>query len=98
MVSTTFATSSSNKILFFPKKIKISIFGGIPKFLKLIVFRQILIEFGFRQFWANSAAMVGADSMRSCENKKQKRHHMWRKSQNFPCDGLLESPLNFPST
>jgi hypothetical protein len=29
------------------KKIKISIFGGISKFLKLIVFGQILTKFGY---------------------------------------------------
>jgi hypothetical protein len=38
--------------------------------------------------------MAGADSMHSCEKKKLKIHHIWRKSMNFPCDGLLESPLN----
>jgi hypothetical protein len=31
---------------FFLKKIKISIFGGISKFLKLIVFGKILTKFG----------------------------------------------------
>jgi hypothetical protein len=36
------------------KKTKISIFGGISKFLKLIVFGQIFTILGsFRQFWAN---------------------------------------------
>jgi hypothetical protein len=35
---------------------KISIFGGISKFLKLIVFGQILANFGsFGQFWADLA-------------------------------------------
>jgi hypothetical protein len=38
---------------FFLKKIKISIFGGISKFLKLIVFGQILTKFdSFGLFWA----------------------------------------------
>jgi hypothetical protein len=39
------------------KNIKISIFGGISKNLKLIVFVQILANFGsFRQVWADSIA------------------------------------------
>jgi hypothetical protein len=51
MVRTCFGASSTYKILFFWKKIKISIFGGISKFLKLIVFGQILTKFGnFRLF------------------------------------------------
>jgi hypothetical protein len=45
MVITCFGTSSTYRILFL-KNIKISIFGGISKFLKLIVFGQILIKFG----------------------------------------------------
>jgi hypothetical protein len=44
---------------FFGKKIKISIFGGIPKFLKLIVFGQNLAKFGsFRHFLGVALAMV----------------------------------------
>jgi hypothetical protein len=47
IVSTCFGASSTYMILFlFLKKIKISIFGGISKFLKLIVFGQILTRFG----------------------------------------------------
>jgi hypothetical protein len=46
------------------KKTKISIFGGISKFLKLIVFGQNLANFGnFGQIWANFAALTMADSM-----------------------------------
>jgi hypothetical protein len=40
--------------LFFWKKIKISIFGGISNFLKLIVFGQ---------FWADFATLVVSESM-----------------------------------
>jgi succinate-acetate transporter protein len=43
---------------------KISILGGISKFLKLIVFGQILADFGsFGQFWANFAILAVVDSM-----------------------------------
>jgi hypothetical protein len=46
------------------KNTKISIFGGISKFLNLIVFGQILADLGsFGQFWADSAALTVADSM-----------------------------------
>jgi hypothetical protein len=45
MVKTCFGTSSTYRN-FFLKKIKISIFGGISKFLRLIVFGQILTNFG----------------------------------------------------
>jgi hypothetical protein len=46
------------------KKTKISIFGGILKFLKLIVFGQILADFGnFGQLWADSAALTMDDNM-----------------------------------
>jgi hypothetical protein len=46
------------------KDTKISIFGGISKFLKLIIFGQILAKFGsFGQFWADSTALTVADSM-----------------------------------
>jgi hypothetical protein len=81
------------------KKFKISIFGGISKFLKLIVFRQILTKFGnFGLIGADSATMVMVDSMPSFERKKRKHHNFCKKCQNLACDGLLESPLNFPST
>jgi hypothetical protein len=46
------------------KKTKISILGGISKFLKLIVFGHILANFGsFGKIWANSAALTVADNM-----------------------------------
>jgi hypothetical protein len=46
------------------KNTEISIFGGISKFLKLIVFGQILANFGsFGQIWADSDALIVADSM-----------------------------------
>jgi hypothetical protein len=60
-------------ILFFLKKIKISIFGGISKFLKLIVFGQILTVLGcFGQFWGDSATMAVANNMPSFEREKKK--------------------------
>jgi hypothetical protein len=50
--------------IYFLKKTKILIFGGISKFLKLIVFGQILTKFGcFRLFWADSVAMAVANTM-----------------------------------
>jgi hypothetical protein len=52
----------------------------------------------FRQFWANLAAMAMANNMPSFERKKRKRHNFCKKCQNLASDGLLESPLNFPST
>jgi hypothetical protein len=56
--------------ILFWKKNKISSFGGISKFVKLIVFGQILTKFGsFGQFWANSTTMAMADSMPSFERK-----------------------------
>jgi hypothetical protein len=43
---------------------KISIFGGFSKFLKQVVFGQILANFGsLEQFWADSTALTVADSM-----------------------------------
>jgi hypothetical protein len=55
------------------RKNKVSIFGGISKFLKLIDFGQILTKFGsfgkIWQFWANSAAVTMADNMPSFEKK-----------------------------
>jgi succinate-acetate transporter protein len=63
------------------KKIKILIFSGISKFLKLIVFGQILTKFGsFGQFWADSVAMVVADSMPSFERKEKKNVITFAKS------------------
>jgi hypothetical protein len=79
--------------------VKISIFGGISKFLKRIVFGQILTKFGSSgQFWVDSTAMAVANSKPSFEREKRIRHNLCKKCQNFACDGLLESPLNFPST
>jgi hypothetical protein len=46
---------------FFLKNTKISVFGGISKFLELIVFGQILAVFG--EFWADFAILAMADSM-----------------------------------
>jgi hypothetical protein len=43
---------------------KISNFGGISKFLKIIVFGQILAKFDcFGHFWANFATLTVAKSM-----------------------------------
>jgi hypothetical protein len=81
--------------IFFLKKVKISIFGGISKFFKLIVFGHILTKFGsFGLFWA---AMAVVDSMLLFERTKEKCHNFSKKCQNLACDGLLESPLNFLS-
>jgi hypothetical protein len=79
-------------------KIKISNFGGISKFLELIVFGQILTKFGgFRQFWVDLATMAMADSMSSFKRKTRKHHNFCKKSQNLACNGLLKSLLKFPS-
>jgi hypothetical protein len=78
--------------------IKIPIFGGISTFLKLIVIGQILTEFdSFGLFRANSAATAMADSIPLFERKKINHHNFCIKYQNLACNGLLESPLNFPS-
>jgi hypothetical protein len=45
-VSTCFGAFAIYRILKIKIKIKISIFGGISKVLKLIVFGQILTKFG----------------------------------------------------
>jgi hypothetical protein len=46
------------------KNTKISNFGGISKFLKLIVCGQISANFGsFGQIWADFATLAVADSM-----------------------------------
>jgi hypothetical protein len=46
------------------KNTEISIFGGISRFVNLIVFGQILANFGsFGQFWADSTAWTVADNM-----------------------------------
>jgi hypothetical protein len=58
------------------KKIKISIFGCISKFLKLIVFGQILANLGnFGQFWADFATLAVADSMPKLRLKSLKPHN-----------------------
>jgi hypothetical protein len=60
-------------------------FGGISKFLKLIVFGKILTKCGSDgQFWADSAAMAEVDSMPSCKRKKKKPSHL---------EEELESPM-----
>jgi hypothetical protein len=57
----------------FLKKTKISIFGGISKFLELVVFGQILVVLGsFRQFWADFAALVVHGSMSKLHLKSLK--------------------------
>jgi hypothetical protein len=54
MVCSCFSAHSTHGNCLKKKKTKISIFGGISKFLELIVFGQILVVLGsFRQFWAN---------------------------------------------
>ena len=54
MVYSCFSAYSTHENRLKKKKSKISIFGGISKFLELIVSRQILVVLGsFRQFWAN---------------------------------------------
>jgi hypothetical protein len=48
----------------FFEKINISIFDGISKFFKLIVFGQILEKFGnFGQIWVDFATLAVAESM-----------------------------------
>jgi hypothetical protein len=62
-VNTYYSASSTHRISL-KKKTKISIFGGISKFLNLIVFGQILANFGnFGQIWADFATLAVADSM-----------------------------------
>jgi hypothetical protein len=56
-VCSCFGASSTHGSFFFLKKTKISIFGGISKFLELIVFGQIWAN------WANFAALAMANSM-----------------------------------
>jgi hypothetical protein len=80
-VRTCFGASSTYRIFFFLKKIKISIFGSISKFLKLIVFGQILTKFGnFGQIWTDLAVMAVADSMPSFESKKKENVITFAKS------------------
>jgi hypothetical protein len=58
------------------KKTKISIFGGISKFLKLIIFGQISANFGsFGQIYADFAALAVADSMPKLQLKSLKPHN-----------------------
>ena len=71
MVRICLGASFMYRIFF--EKINISICGGISKFLKLIVFGQILRKLGcFGLFWANSVAMVVVDIMPSFEREKKK--------------------------
>jgi hypothetical protein len=54
MVSLCIRASSIHRLLYFLKKIKISISSGISKFPKDIVYGQILADFGsFGQFWVD---------------------------------------------
>jgi hypothetical protein len=46
MVCSCFGAPSTHETFFFEKKSKIPIFGGISKFLELIVFGQIWAGFG----------------------------------------------------
>jgi succinate-acetate transporter protein len=58
------------------KKTKISIFGGISKFLKQIVFGKISANFGsFGQFWSDFAALGVADCMPELRLKSLKLHN-----------------------
>jgi hypothetical protein len=58
------------------KSVKISIFGGISKFLKLIVFGKISANIGnFGQFWANFAALAVANIMPKLWMKYLKPHN-----------------------
>ena len=67
-------------MIIFLKNIKISSFGSISKFLKLIVFGQILTKFSsFGQFWANSIAMAVAYGIPSFEKKKRKFDIFYKK-------------------
>jgi hypothetical protein len=84
---------------FYGKKIIITNSRGLSKFLKLIVFGQILTKFGsFGQFWADSTAMVVAKSMALIEKKKIIRKKFCKMFQNLMYNGFLEGPLNLPST
>jgi succinate-acetate transporter protein len=57
------------------KNTKILIFGGISKFLKPIVFGQILSNFGsFGQFWADFAALAVVDNVPKLRLKSLKPH------------------------
>jgi hypothetical protein len=57
------------------KNTKVSIFGGISKFLKQIVFGQILANFGsFGQIWADSTFLIVADGMPQLGLKILKPH------------------------
>jgi hypothetical protein len=67
MMITCFGISSTYRSIFL-RLIKISSFGGISKFLKLIVFGQILAKFW--QLWVDSCAIVVVNSMPSFEKKK----------------------------
>jgi hypothetical protein len=72
--------------IFFVRKNKISIFGGISKFLKLIIFGQILTKFdSFRQFWAvlGKFSCYGSGSMPLFEKKLRKRHNFYKTCQNL---------------
>jgi hypothetical protein len=59
-MNTYSSASSIHKKNYFLKNTKISIFGGISKFLKLIVFGQILSNLAvlesFEQIWVDFAA------------------------------------------
>jgi hypothetical protein len=68
----TYVSASSICRNFFWKKIKISNFGGISKFLELFVFGQISALLGtFGQIWVDFAAFTVAESMPKLELKSK---------------------------
>jgi hypothetical protein len=91
-VKTCPSASSTHRNFNFWKTLKISIFGGILKFLKLIVFGQILANFGsLGQFWADCSALAVADSMSKLRLKSLKPHNFWTMSPNVTCCISLEN-------
>jgi hypothetical protein len=68
--------------LFFWKKIKISIFGGISNFLKLIVFGQ---------FWADSTALIVVESMPKARLKSLKSFNSSTVNPKITWSGSLEN-------
>jgi hypothetical protein len=90
-VGTCFGASSTYRIFKKKKELKSQflVVFHCSSTLKLIVFGQILTEFGcFGLFWANLAAMAMVDSMPSFERKKINHHNFCLKCQNLACNGL----------
>jgi hypothetical protein len=70
-VRTCFGASSTYRIFFFWKNYNLN-FWWYFKFLKLIIFGQILTKFGnFGLFWVETTAMAVADSMPLFGKKKK---------------------------